>query len=389
MWGVWGEENVLLRYFPILPPLPFIFMPTQRIAFFLPTLAGGGAERVALNLLKGMLERDLLLDLVVADTEGPYLEQIPAGVQLVNLGTGRVMKAIPALAKYLNQTKPVALLSHMNHANIAAILARDLARSKTKLVVVEHNTLSTSKSNLQRSKFLPTMMRWLYPRADAIVGVSQGVATDLDTQMGFQPGTVRVVYNPVVDAELLAKAATPVVHPWFQAGSPPVFLAVGRLSQQKDFANLIRAFALVRQQQSARLIILGEGETRSELEAEIAALGMAADVSLPGFVQNPYAYMAAATTFVLSSRWEGLPTVLIEAMACGCAVVSTDCPSGPAEILASGRYGRLVPIEDSQALADAMLQTLATSADRADSIERGRYFSAERAVDAYLQLFGC
>ncbi|WP_295621871.1 glycosyltransferase [Chamaesiphon sp. GL140_3_metabinner_50] len=364
-------------------------MPTQRIAFFLPTLAGGGAERVALNLLKGMLERDVLLDLVVADTEGPYLEQVPAGVQLVNLGTARVMKAIPALARYLNETKPVALLSHMNHANIAAILARDLARSKTKLVIVEHNTLSSSKSNLRRSKFLPPMMRFLYPRADAIVGVSQGVATDLESQLGFQPGTVRVVYNPVVDRELLAKAAMPITHPWFEAGNPPVFLAVGRLSQQKDFANLIRAFAIVRQQKSARLLILGEGETRSELEAEIAALGIGADVSLPGFVQNPYAYMSGATTFVLSSQWEGLPTVLIEAMACGCAVVSTDCPSGPDEILASGKYGRLVPIEDSQALADAMLQTLETSPDRSDSLDRGRYFSAERAVDAYLQLFGC
>jgi glycosyltransferase involved in cell wall biosynthesis len=364
-------------------------MPTQRIAFFLPTLAGGGAERVALNLLKGMLERDVLLDLVVADTDGPYLEQVPAGVQLVNLGTGRVMKAIPALARYLNEAKPVALLSHMNHANIAAILAKDLARSKTKLTIVEHNTLSSSKSNLWRSKCLPTMMRWLYPRADEIVGVSQGVATDLESQLGFQPGTVRVVYNPVVDRDLLSKAATPVAHPWFEASNPPVFLAVGRLSQQKDFSNLIRAFAIVRQQTSARLLILGDGETRSELEAEIANLGIEADVSLPGFVQNPYAYMSGATTFVLSSRWEGLPTVLIEAMACGCAVVSTDCPSGPDEILASGKYGRLVPIEDSQALADAMLQTLATSTDRADSIDRGRYFSADRAVDAYLQLFGC
>ncbi len=364
-------------------------MPTQRIAFFLPTLAGGGAERVALNLLAGMLERDLLLDLVVADTEGPYLEQIPAGVRLVNLGTGRVMKAIPALARYLTETKPVALLSHMNHANVAAILAKELARSKTKLTIVEHNTLSTSKSNLQRSKFLPTMMRWLYPRADEIVGVSQGVATDLESQLGFQPGKVRVIYNPVVDRELLAKAATPVVHPWFEAGNPPVFLAVGRLSEQKDFSNLIRAFALVRQQQPARLIVLGEGETRSALEAEIAALGIGEDVSLPGFVQNPYAYMSNATTFVLSSRWEGLPTVLIEAMACGCAVVSTDCPSGPEEILASGEYGRLVPIEDSPALADAMLQTLTTESDRLKSIERGRYFSADLAVDAYLKLFGC
>jgi glycosyltransferase involved in cell wall biosynthesis len=362
-------------------------MLERRIAFFLPTLAGGGAERVALNLLKGMQERDILLDLVVADTEGPYLAQVPDRVRLVNLGTGRVTRAIPALAKYLKENQPVALLSHMNHANIAAILARDLARSKTKLVVVEHDTLSASKSKLRRSKFLPPMMKWLYPRADAIVGVSQGVAADLDSQLGFQPGTVKIVYNPVVDRELIAKAQASVEHPWFQAGSPPVFLAVGRLSPQKDFSNLIRAFALLRKHRAARLIILGEGETRSELEAQIEALGVGEDVSLPGFVQNPYAYMSQATTFVLSSRWEGLPTVLIEAMACGCAVVATDCPSGPQEILADGKYGLLVPIENPSALAAAMLQTLEVPVSRSCSIDRGKYFSAERAVNEYLKLF--
>jgi glycosyltransferase involved in cell wall biosynthesis len=362
-------------------------MSERRIAFFLPTLAGGGAERVALNLLQGMLERDIPLDLVVADTEGPYLEQIPDRVKIVNLGTGRVTKAIPALAKYLKETQPVGLLSHMNHANVAAILARELARSKTKLVVVEHNTLSAGKSNLRRSKFLPPMMKLLYPRADAIVGVSQGVSTDLDCQLGFKPGTVKTVYNPVVDRELLTKAEKTIEHPWFQAGSPPVFLAVGRLSQQKDFSNLIQAFGLLRQRKSARLMILGEGEMRGELEAQIETLGISEDVLLPGFVQNPYAYMSNATAFVLSSRWEGLPTVLIEAMACGCSVVATDCPSGPQEILAAGKYGLLVPIENAPALADAMFQTLDNPVNRAISIERGRYFSSERAVSEYLNLF--
>jgi glycosyltransferase involved in cell wall biosynthesis len=362
-------------------------MLEPRIAFFLPNLAGGGAERVALNLLKGMMERDeILLDLVVADTEGPYLDQVPDRVRLVNLGTGRVTKAIPALAKYLKEYQPLALVSHMNHANIAAILAKELARSKTKLVVVEHDTLSASKSKLRRSRFLPPIMKWLYPRADVIVGVSQGVAEDLDAVLSFQPGTVKTVYNPVVDRALMMKAQASVEHPWFAAGSPPVFLAVGRLSPQKDFANLIAAFAIVRQQQAARLLILGEGDLRGELEAQIAALGIGEDVSLHGFVQNPYAYMSKAATFVLSSRWEGLPTVLIEAMACGCAVVATDCPSGPQEILAAGKYGLLVPIEDAAALAAAMLQTLEQPMTRADSIERGRYFSAERAVDDYLAL---
>jgi glycosyltransferase involved in cell wall biosynthesis len=361
-------------------------MSKPRIAFFLPTLAGGGAERVALNLLKGMLERDVLLDLVLADAEGPYLSQVPAGVRLINLGTGRVTKAIPALAKYLKETKPVGLLSHMNHANIAAIVAKGLAGSKTKLVVVEHDTLSASKSRLRRSKILPPVMKLLYPRADTIVGVSQGVSVDLDTELGFTAGTVKTVYNPVIDPETISKAQIPVEHPWFQPDTPPVFLAVGRLTPQKDFSNLIQAFAILRQQKDARLLILGEGDLRGELAAEIESLGIGADVSMPGFVQNPYAYMYNSSAFVLSSRWEGLPTVLIEAMACGCAVVATDCPSGPEEILAGGEYGMLVPIENAPALAAAMIKTLDSPIDKSKSIDRGMYFSTDRAVSAYLDL---
>jgi glycosyltransferase involved in cell wall biosynthesis len=361
-------------------------MSERRIAFFVPTLAGGGAERVALNLLKGMSEQNIQLDLVLADATGPYLDQVPAGVRLIDLGTGRVTRAIPALAKYLKETQPVALLSHMNHANVAAILAKELARSKAKLVVVEHDTLSAVKSGVRRGRFLPPAMKWLYPRASSIVGVSQGVSTDLDSTLGFKPGTVKTVYNPVISPDLIAKANAPVDHPWFQPGQPPVFLAVGRFTLQKDFSNLIRAFGILRATTDARLIILGEGDLRGDLEAEIAALGLGNDVSLPGFVQNPYAYMSNSTAFVLSSRWEGLPTVLIEAMACGCAVVATDCPSGPDEILGSGQYGILVPIENATALAAAMIKTIADPLDRSNSIERGMYFSTDRAVSNYLDL---
>jgi glycosyltransferase involved in cell wall biosynthesis len=362
-------------------------MSDRPIAMFLPSLAGGGAERVALNLLKGIIDRNIPVDLVVADAQGEYSGRVPQGVRTLNLATPRVSLSIPALASYLREHQPVMLLSHMNHANVAAVLARDLARSSTKLAVVEHSTLSASKSKFFRGRFLPLVMRGLYPRADAIVGVSQGVSTDLERQLGLPSGKVKTIYNPVVDRELLANAKMPLEHPWFQAGSPPVFLAVGRLSPEKDYTNLISAFAIVRQQQPARLMILGEGETRQELETAIETLGIGEDVSLPGFVKNPYAYMSKATTFVISSRWEGLPTGLIEAMACGCPVVATDCRSGPAEILEGGKYGVLVPIENAGALAAAMLQSLEAPMSRDGSIERGMYFSTERAVSEYLNLF--
>ena len=361
-------------------------MYTRRIAFFLPNLYGGGAERVAVNLLKGMSIRDVPLDLVLATAEGPYLEQVPKQVRVVNLAAGRVVKAILPLSHYLRQEKPWALLSHLKHANVAAVVARELAHKKTRLVLVEHDTLSVSRSKLLRGRLVPPFMKLLYPRADAIVGVSKGTARDLETELGIAEGKVRVIYNPVVDHELLGKAKTPLDHPWFQEGAPSVFLAVGRLTEQKDFLTLIKAFNLLRRQKLVRLLILGEGESRSELEAMIAKLGITEDISMPGFVENPYAYMSRASAFVLSSRWEALPTVLIEAMACGCPVIATDCPSGPKEILEAGVYGPLVPIGDTTALSNAMLQVLEAPINQDILVRRAMHFSIDRVVPEYLAL---
>lgn len=363
-------------------------MYTGRIAFFLPSLCGGGAERVAIHLLKGISEKDIPLDLVLATAEGPYLNQVPKQVHVVNLAAGRVAKAVLPLAHYLQHEKPYALLSHINHANVAAVVAKELTRIKTRLVLVEHNTLSVSRSKLLRGRLVPPFMKWLYPRADAVVGVSKGVARDLEAQLGIAEGMVNVIYNPVVDDVLISKAKTPLDHPWFQERATSVFLAVGRLSIQKDFVTLLKAFEFVRRQRLARLIILGEGESRRELEAMIAELGISENVSMPGFVENPYAYMSRASAFVLSSRWEGLPTVLIEAMACGCPVIATDCPSGPKEILESGVYGPLVPIGDAIALSHAMLQVLDTPISRDILRQRGMDFSINCAVPKYLTLLG-
>ncbi len=357
----------------------------KHIAFFLPNLHGGGAERVAINLLQGMSEKDLILDLVLASAEGPYLNQVPSRVRLIDLAAGRVINSLVPLSHYLQHNQPDALFSHLSHANVVAVLARKFARTKTKLVLVEHNTLSAAKSKLFRSKFVPLLMKSLYPQADAIVGVSQGLATDLESQLGFPKGRVTPIYNPVVDCQLMAKAKTPLNHPWFQPGSPPVFLAVGRLTPQKDFLTLINAFALLRKKRLARLMILGEGESRSELEAAIAMLKVAEDVSMPGFVENPYAYMYNASAFILSSRWEGLPTVLIEAMACGCPVVATDCPNGPREILSGGKYGTLTPVGNVEALSLAMFEVLKPM-NRELLIQRTLDFSHEKAVSNYLAL---
>lgn len=360
-------------------------MSQQRIAFFLPNLYGGGAERVSVNLLKGMVNQEhLVLDLVLGIAEGSFLEQVPERVNIINLKSPRVATAILPLVKYLKTSQPNALLSHLGHANVMALLANKLAGSRTRLAVVEHNTLSVADATTWRAKITPWFMKQFYPSANAIVGVSQGVSQDLESQLGFKPGVVTTIYNPVINQELLIKANTPVDHPWLQPGEVPVFLAVGRLTAQKDFANLIQAFALVRQKKAARLIILGEGELRAELETLSHSLGVQKDVDLPGFADNPYGYMNQATAFVLSSRYEGLPTALIEAMACGCSVISTDCPSGPQEILEGGKYGALVPIQDSQSLSKAMLTVLDQPISRNVLQQRAKIFATEQIVPQYL-----
>jgi glycosyltransferase involved in cell wall biosynthesis len=260
------------------------------------------------------------------------------------------------------------MLSALHYANEIAVWAKRFAGTSTRVIVSEHNTFSQAIQHTSKTKrrLLPFFVRHFYPWADSIVAVSQGVANDLARSTGLLRESIQAIYNPVITPELLEKTKEPLEHPWFAPSEPPVILGVGKLEAQKDFPTLIRAFAQVRQVRPARLMILGWGPDRPKLEALVRELGLEADVSLSGYVDNPYPYMAKASVFVLSSAWEGLPTVLIEAMAVGTPVVSTDCPSGAAEILGSGKYGLLTPVGDSQALAKAILEVLSNQLPAVD-----------------------
>jgi glycosyltransferase involved in cell wall biosynthesis len=255
------------------------------------------------------------------------------------------------------------------------------------LVVNEQNTISltTQHTRRRRQRLVPTLIKHFYPWADYIIGNSQGVAADLGKITGLPAERIRVIYNPVVTPELQAKTQAPLQHPWFAPGQPPVLLAVGRLTQQKDFPTLIQAFAEVRRHQAARLLILGEGPDRPQLEGLIKTLNLEQDVALFGFVENPYAYMARAALFILSSRWEGLPTVLIEALFCGVPVVATDCPSGPREILAGGQYGALTPMQDVATLAATMRTALAGQTPRPTTASWQPY-ELHTIVNQYMQV---
>ncbi len=331
-----------------------------RLAFFTRSLGGGGAERVVVTLANHYITQGHTVDLIVSFHAEAYQGELHPAVRVHSLNTRRRMLAAPRLAKALREIRPAALLATVN--TFAAVLAQRLARIPTRVILREATTPSiafqVNETSALKRAISETAMCWLYPRADAVVAVSKGVAQDLLNLIPQLKPKLTVIYNPVIDAALYAKADAPVEHPWFQPNQPPVVLAAGRLVALKGYDTLLRAFARVRQQSSARLVILGEGAERPNLERLAAELGVAADVDLPGFDPNPFRYMRRAGVFVLSSRYEGLPNVLIQALACGCPVVSTDCPSGPSEILDGGRYGALVPVDDVAAMAQAIVQAL-------------------------------
>jgi glycosyltransferase involved in cell wall biosynthesis len=359
----------------------------RAIAFFLPSLCGGGAERVTVNLAKTIAERGYSVDLVLVEAEGVFLNELSSAVRVVDLHALRVLRSLVPLAGYLRRERPRVLVSSMGHANLVALWAGRLAGNVTPIIVTEHNTLSQEAGRQQRLRgwLWPRLLGWFYPWAARVVAVSRGAADDLSRTSGLPRERVEVVYNPVITPEMMALARERSDHPWFTPGQPPVVLGVGRLTPQKDFGTLVRAFAEVRRSRPARLIILGEGEERPALEALARELAVSDDVLLPGFQANALAYMVGAAVFALSSAWEGLPTVLIEALVAGTHVVSTDCPSGPREILQEGRLGALVPVGDPSALAAAILDALARPRHVAP-LEALIPYTRDAAVDHYLRV---
>lgn len=359
------------------------------IALFMPLLSVGGAQRVFLRLARGFAQRGYAVDLVVANASGLLRDQVPCEVRLVDLGARRVGLSLVPLVRYLRAARPEALLATLAHANVVAVLAHRLTRAARVLAVREANTPDAEyhHSRSAKSRVVHLLRRQLYRHADVVIANSYGAAESLRRLVPLDERKLRVIYNPVVAPELLQAANEPVEHPWFAQANIPVVLGVGRLTPQKGFDTLLRAFARVRAHLPAYLVILGEGEERPALRQLARALGVHEQVAMPGYEANPFKYMRRAAVYVLSSRWEGLPNTLIEAMACGTPVVATDCPSGAREILENGRWGRLVPVDDAEALATAIVETL-TNPPAVNPAQRAQAFSLDHGVEAYLDALG-
>lgn len=360
---------------------------SERIALFLPLLVGGGAERVMINLARGLAEKGRKVDLVLGRAEGPLLKLVSEKVRIINLGADRTLFSLPALVLYLRREKPNVLLSALNHGNIICLLSKYLAASSTRSIITLHNTLSEkmkiSKSTIKQ-KIILLAMKIFYPLANEIIAVSSGVSEDYSSIIKNIKNKIKIIYNPVIDKNLYCKSNEILEHPWFNS-EYKVIISVGRLTAEKDFSTLISAFSIVTKEISAKLFILGEGHLRFYLEKQVNDLGLHSEVGLPGFVNNPYKYMAKASVFVLSSKTEGLPTALIEALALGTPIISTNCRSGPSEILDNGKFGKLVPVGDVNALAQAIITALRQEKTEVDRAAWQR-FEFEWAVNAYLKI---
>jgi glycosyltransferase involved in cell wall biosynthesis len=358
---------------------------SARLAFLLPNMGGGGAERVAITIMSDFLARGYEVDLVLVRAEGELLAKVPAGVRVFDLKARRFATALIPLIRYFRDRKPDAIQVRMWPLTVIGLFARRLARVDTRVVISDHIALSKQYGHLPITfALLRATTRLTYPWADERIFVSAGAADDLVAISGLPREAFEIVYNP---APLLTGPV--VVPPQVDAiwgGADGRIITVGSLKEQKNQALLIRAFAILRRRRSARLMILGRGELLTRLQAVAEEEGVAQDVIFPGFSPHPADYVASADLFVLSSDYEGFGNVLVEAMQLGVTVVSTDCPSGPREILGDGEFGRLVPVGDPEALAKAMETSLRSPSDPAKLKARAEQLSGSAIMDRYLDL---
>jgi glycosyltransferase involved in cell wall biosynthesis len=404
---------------------------TQRVAFLLDNLNGGGAERVVLDIASGFSAIGYEVDLLICEFKGDLCDSVPPGLNLIVLQpSGKLVGLFSALRRaswqglrgiaywmaqarkiprtfcyinsitgYLRSARPAVIYSALGKSSIGVVLAASAPLVTARVFVGVHIAMSV-RSELSRTSgkgqahAMVPMSRYCFSKAHGVIAASHGVAEDAIRLLDLNPVQVHVVYNPIATAQPTVQPGAPPEHPWFRPDAPPVILGMGRLVAQKNFPLLIRAFAAVRKQRDARLVILGGDKSsveqmahRQELLDLAQELGVGADVALLGFQSEPYKFLRAARVFALSSDFEGFGNVLVESLLAGCPVVSTNCPSGPAEILNNGEFGTLVPVNDEQSLSAAILASLSTDPQSETLRRRGREFSPERAVDGYHQAF--
>lgn len=359
----------------------------KHIALIIGSMRMGGAEKASVNLLNEFAGRGIQCDLVLVHNEGELLGELHKNIRVFPLGKSRTIFSGPALCRYFKDIKPQVIIAAQTHVQLLCLWSRNKVAKHIPVILNEHSNFSTNQPpGFFKRNFIRRLANTLFPSAQAITAVSKGVAEDLSKEFPGLSSKISILHNAVVTKELISKSNEPVQLPWNEVPSIPVILGAGRLVYDKDFNVLIEAVAIVRKQKRIRLVILGDGEEYKKIRTLANNLNFGEDILLNGYTKNPFSWMRISGLFVLSSRREGLPMVLIEAMACGCKVISTDCPSGPKEILQNGKFGKLIPVGDVQAMAKAIKDEL-ESGQKPDSMDIAiKPFLAEVAADKYLTL---
>lgn len=358
----------------------------KRVAIFVPSLRGGGAERVMVTLANGFTERGLAVDLVLAKAEGPYLDEVCADVRIVDLDASRVLFSLPKLIGYLRRERPVAMLSALSHANIIAIVARSIARVPMRLVVSERGVPFSKGDGSPKMRLVHKAMKFLYPLADKIVPVSHDVAKVLIKYFNLNEEKINVINNPIDIGKINKLIKDEPDHKFISTGNYTI-VSVGRLEEIKGYDTILKSMSIIGKNSGFRLLILGEGSLRADLIGLAKSLDVQDVVDFVGFQKNPFGWISASDVYVLSSRSDAMPNAMLQALACGVPVVSTDCPGGPSEILDGGRWGRLVPVDDAVALAKA-IQEARDDPEPPDGKIRAADFDVKNIVSKYLDSMG-
>jgi len=367
-------------------------MKTRKVTLFSPDLDGGGAERITLYIANYLAKKGVEVNLILGQAKGPYLALLDSEIKLIDLNLSDkhvTLKSLFKLIKHINKEKPDVVFSTLFRANIILSLAKKISKHKPRVVLRHPNMLFPNRKGKESIKgwAIKRMAIKAAEHSDATIVTSRAMNEELYKHISKAVRSkIRIIPNPVPIEEIRKKSKHPIEHSLFFNSDIPTILAVGRFVEQKNFEMLIKAFSMVSKRKNAQLLILGEGPLRAELENLIFQLGLSNTVHLPGFVDNPYAYMGRSSLFVLSSKWEGFPNVLVEAIACGLPVISTNCSGGSREILENGKWGKLVPVNDKDALAEAMLDSLKEK--NYPAVENRAFsFSMENILGKYIELF--
>lgn len=361
-----------------------------KVAIFQPHIGSGGLTHVMLALAEGLIKRGYEVDLVILDIKinSEVIHKIPSKANLIRISARRTVTAVPALLKYLKDSRPAVMISGGPSSNCIALIAKLITKQSTKFIITEHSLPSVDvyDSEKKTDKFIPLLMKLLYPRSDHIVAVSNAVASDLCKFSKLRPESIKTIYNPVVENNLIESSKQKLDHPWFQDERNFVVLFVGRLESVKNLETLVRSFSYLKDHENIKLVVVGDGSQKNDLKTLSKTLGLSDRVSFVGYSSNPYAYMRSSNLLILCSKWEGLPTVLIEAMACGTPVIATENLASAKEIFEDGKQGFIVE-SNPEAIAEGIKRAMKHSFDATSLTDRAALFSLENSLNKYEQLF--